>query len=277
MIQDALRLLGDGWSFERHLPGGSKGVAVLRRPNGSLTVLRLAAGGMLDRERDRVSHVRVMREAGYPTPREDEPRLLSDGTLACVTDFVSNVGPVAELTDALVDDLLSLIELQTDLAPDASGWAEWLSQSLSEGFEDWSRPEMLRADPRCAKLADRATAFGDTAAGLSESNDLIHGDLHQGNLLVRAGRLAAVIDCGAVRSGDRWFDLVTALTISATGPDSIRQQLRAVIEAAVPAATLAVYVAHHGVRVLDWALTYAQEQVPFWVASTAKEFDRYGL
>jgi aminoglycoside phosphotransferase (APT) family kinase protein len=277
VIQDAVRLLGDGWTFERELPGGSNGVALVRRPDGSFAVLRVASGASLGHERERVSHVRKLRAAGYPTPREDWPRLLADGTLASVTDFVHDVEPVAGLTEALVDDLVALIGLQAGLAADTPGWGEWLRRSLSEGFEDWSRPARLRADPRCAALADRAVACGEAAAALPEPDDLIHGDLHQGNLLVRAGRLVAVIDCGAVRSGDRRFDLVTALTIAAAGPTAIRQRLRAIVETTVPVPTLTVYVAHHGVRVLDWALTYARDQVQFWVAATAEEFDRYGV
>lgn len=249
----------------------------MRRPDGTLAVLRVAPGPLLSREQERVRHVRTLRAAGYPTPQEDEPRLLANGTLVSVTDYVHDVEPATGLTDALVDDLLALIELQAGLATGDTGWGEWLRQSLSEGFADWCRPARLRADSRCAALADRAVAFAEAAALLPEPDDLIHGDLHQGNLLVRAGRLVAVVDCGAVRAGDRRFDLVTALTIAATGPTSIRQRLRAIVEAAVPAPTLTVYVAHHGVRVLDWSLTYARDQVPFWVAVTAQEFDRYGL
>ena len=270
-----MRLLGEGWTFGRELPGGSNGVALVRRPNGSFAVLRLAPGALLDHERERVAHVRTLRVAGYPTPLEDEPRLLADGTLACVTDFVHDAEAIAELTDEVVDDLVALIELQILLAPAATGWGEWLRRSLSEGFEDWSRPARVRADPRCAGLAGRAVAHSKAASALPEPGDLIHGDLHQGNLLIRGGRLAAVVDCGAVRSGDRRFDLVTALTIAATGPTAIRQRLRAIVEASVPASTLTVYVAHHGVRVLDWALTYAPDQVQFWVAAMAEEFDRY--
>jgi aminoglycoside phosphotransferase (APT) family kinase protein len=276
-MQNAVMLLGDSWTFVRDLPGGSSGVALVRRPNGSLAVLRVAAGASLARERQRVAHIRALRAAGYPTPHEDEPRLLADGTLAGVTDFVPDVEPVDELTFELVDELVALVELQAGLAAGATGWGQWLRQSLSEGFEDWSRPAMLRADPRCAPLADRAITHEEAAATLPDPGDLIHGDLHQGNVLVHAGQLAAVIDCGAVRSGDRTFDLVTALTIAATGPAAVRQQLRAAVEARVPLPNLRVYTAHHGVRLLDWALTYAPDQVQFWVASTTEEFNRYGV
>jgi hypothetical protein len=276
VIRDAVSELGVGWTYERHLRGGAAGAAVVRRPDGSPAVLKICHGS-LDREQERVARVRSLRAAGYPTPHEDEPWLLASGLLACVTDFVGEAEPVDALTEELVDELCGLIGIQAGLAPNATGWGEWLHQSLTEGFGDWCRPAALRGDPRCAALADRAGAHAGEAAALEDASDLIHGDLHQGNLLTAAGRVKAVIDCGAVRTGDRWFDLVTALTIAAAGPDEVREQLRRVVEQQVPARRLTVYVAHHGVRLLDWALTWAPDQVDFWVATTGKEFDRYGV
>jgi aminoglycoside phosphotransferase (APT) family kinase protein len=277
MIQDAVRLLGEGWVFERALPGGGTGAALVRRPNGTLAVLRIRVGASLDRERDRVSYIRTLRKAGYPTPSEQEPRLLSDGSLATITDFVADAEPVVALTDELVDELFALVETQAGLATGSTGWGDWLRRSLTEGFEDWSRPAVLRADTRCAALVERATACAEAAARLPEPDDLVHGDLHQGNVLVRAGRLVAVIDCGAVRPGDRRFDLVTALIVAATGPRRVRQRLRSLIEACLPLPALRVYVAHHGVRLCDWALTYASDEVEFWVTTMTAEFDRYGI
>ncbi len=112
---------------------------------------------------------------------------------------------------------------------------------------------------------------------LPETADLIHGDLHQGNVLTRDGGVAAIIDCGAVRAGDRWFDLVTAMTIAAIGPVDVRHRLRLEVERRVARRTLTTYVAHHGVRLLDWALTWAPDQVDFWVAVVDAEFDRYAV
>lgn len=277
MIESAVRLLGDGWTFERDLPGGSSGATLVRRPDCAFAVLRVIHGSSLAREQERVGYIQALRAVGYPTPHEDEPRLLADGTLASVTDFVPDAEQVAVLTEVLADDLVALVALQAGLVPNATGWGEWLRRSLSEGFEDWCRPAKLRADLRCAALADRAVAHAEGAAALPEAEDLIHGDLQQYNVLVRAGRLAAVIDCGAVRPGDRRFDLVTALMIASTGPAAVRQRLRATVEALLPAPTLRVYIAHHGVRLLDWALTYAPDQVHSWVATMVEEFDRYGV
>jgi hypothetical protein len=271
---ELVSLLGDDWTYERSLAGGGAGAVLVRRPNGSLAVVKFSGGSSADAA-ERVDFVRKLRSAGYPTPDEDEPRVLSNGLIACVTDFVPDAMPVDELTDALVDDLLGLARLQTGLVPGARGWPDWLRRSLSDGLGDWCRPAVVRADARCAGLAVRASRWAEPAAALPEADGLIHGDLHQGNLLVCDGRLASIIDCVEVRPGDPRFDLVTAMTIAANGPVDMRQRLREVVEARVAATTLTVYTAHHGVRLLDWALTWAPDQVDLWAAVITEEFDRY--
>jgi Ser/Thr protein kinase RdoA (MazF antagonist) len=90
-------------------------------------------------------------------------------------------------------------------------------------------------------LAERAGAHANDAAALGAASDRIHANLHQGNVLTTEGR----------------------------------QRLRRIVEQHVPAGALTVDTAHHGVRLLDWALSWTPDQVGFWVAMTAAEFDRY--
>ena len=277
MTGNVVGLLGEGWTYESDLPGGGHGAILVRRPNGTPAVVRLAAGASLARQRERVEHVRVLRAAGYPTPAEDKPRVLADGSVALITDYVPDSHQVAELTDNLLDDMLALVDTQAGLAPSAPGWGGWLARSLSVGFEDWCRPAILHADPRCAPLAERSTPYAAAAAALPATHDLIHGDLHQWNILVRDDRIVAVIDCGEVRPGDRRFDLVTALVIAADGPERHRQRLRTIVERRVPPALLKIYIAHHGIRLLDWALTHAPDHIKARVATLTDEFDRYHL
>ena len=219
----------------------------------------------------------MLRAAGYPTPTEDQPRVLGDGRLALITDYVAGTHQVVELTDRLLDDLLALVEQQAGLAPGSLAWGAWLNRSLADGLDDWCRPAILQTDPRCAPLADRAIRHAAAAAALPATDDLIHGDLHQWNILVCDDRIAAVIDCGEVQPGDRRFDLVTALVIAASGPARLRQRLRATVEQRIPTALLKIYIAHHGVRLLDWALTHAPDQVDARVATMTEEFDRYDV
>jgi aminoglycoside phosphotransferase (APT) family kinase protein len=73
----------------------------------------------------------------------------------------------------------------------------------------------------------------------------LHGDLHPANLLVRAGRLTAVLDFGDLTGGDPASDLAVAWMLFPPGP---RQRFRA----AVPHADDACWQRAHG-----WALALA--------------------
>ena len=120
MIPDVVSELGAGWTYERHLPGGGAGVALVRRPDGSPAVLRVG-GGTLSQQQERVSHIRSLRAAGYATPHEDEPRELASGALACITDFVADAEPVEALTDGLVDELCGLLDLPSRTGAERDG------------------------------------------------------------------------------------------------------------------------------------------------------------
>ncbi|MET9604945.1 aminoglycoside phosphotransferase family protein [Streptomyces sp. NPDC006512] len=64
--------------------------------------------------------------------------------------------------------------------------------------------------------ADTATAAWEEALGLPQWEDApvwVHGDLLPGNLLVRGGRISAVIDFGTVGVGDPACDMLPAWTL----------------------------------------------------------------
>jgi aminoglycoside phosphotransferase (APT) family kinase protein len=79
----------------------------------------------------------------------------------------------------------------------------------------------------------------------------LHGDLNEGNLLARHGRLSAVIDFGAMAVGDPACDLMVAWTL-------LTPKTRAVFRAAVPVkdATWA--------RGRGWALSWALIVIPYY-------------
>ena len=108
---------------------------------------------------------------------------------------------------------------------------------------------------------------------------MLHGDLHPGNILQVDGRVELLVDCGAVRPGDRHFDLLTLLWVSAsTGAErGVRRRLRQTIEAGVTVQQMQVLEAHFVIRLLDWALTYEPRLVDALVEQAAEEFDRYGV
>jgi aminoglycoside phosphotransferase (APT) family kinase protein len=100
-------------------------------------------------------------------------------------------------------------------------------------------PLAIRDEATRAALAELADDI-DTGAAIAVWEDAlaaaewdgpprwIHGDLHPGNLLVRGGRLTAVIDFGALAAGDPACDLMAAWTYLDAGSRKVfREHLRA--------------------------------------------------
>lgn len=76
-------------------------------------------------------------------------------------------------------------------------------------MDDWVRDWTARADPAEVSRDAVLAVWEDALAAPTYDGEpaWFHGDLHQGNLLVRDGRLAAVIDWGAAGRGDPAIEL----------------------------------------------------------------------
>jgi aminoglycoside phosphotransferase (APT) family kinase protein len=110
----------------------------------------------------------------------------------------------------------------------------------------------------------RSTRPDDLGGG-----DVVHCDLHSGNLLQVDGRLSAVVDLDFAQVGDAELDLTT-LALSSLEVDvdpGVRDRLfeRGVHSLAEPKRR--AYVAHLLLRVLDWPIRKARPaEVEFWLA-----------
>lgn len=76
-------------------------------------------------------------------------------------------------------------------------------------LDEWVRTWTARADPALVDHGAVLAVWHDAldAPPYEGEPAWLHGDLHEGNLLVRGGRLAAVIDWGAAGRGDPAADL----------------------------------------------------------------------
>src|SRR5262249_22684122 len=91
------------------------------------------------------------------------------------------------------------------------------------------------------------------------TNDIVHGDFHQLNILVLDSQVSGVIDWDAPHAGDCVFDLVTLLFYHYDDVE-MHQQLW---EAALGRASielLGIYFAHMIVRQVDWSLRYHNQR-----------------
>jgi Ser/Thr protein kinase RdoA (MazF antagonist) len=180
--------------------------------------------------------------------------------------------PVEALTHELVDDLLALHGRRLGLADagDGAASAHELIETLVVGGSGYCLHAPLREfDARTAALVARVEAFGaDLVPEQFPRTDIVHWDLHPGNLLQLDGRLAAVIDNDFVSTGDAAFDLVTLVvaTFECRCDDGVRDRLSAAAFDGLDAVRREAYVAHLLVRVLDWAIRKGRfEEVDLWL------------
>lgn len=168
-------------------------------------------------------------DGAHPTPGEDDAVLapaLADAVLA-----LRSMAPVGERSLAALDPVV-----------DNAGTRPKVEALGSPAALDaWTAAVTLPPQP--------ATASG-----------WVHGDLMPGNLLLRGGKLAAIIDWGAAGIGDPALDLLAAWTCFAA--DGRRQYLAA-LEATeyqvVRTRALAV-------RKIAWGLDYYRDTNPGFVA-----------
>ncbi len=120
--------------------------------------------------------------------------------------------------DRLAEDLAAFVlALQAIPAPDDAP-GSYRGGSLAD--RDADVREFL---PRCAGLVDvdRATQAWEEILRLPEPpprRAWFHGDLKPDNLLVREGRLAAVLDFGGLAAGDPAVEQIVAWTLFDAGP-----------------------------------------------------------
>lgn len=163
--------------------------------------------------------------------------------------WLDGTNPVeGSVTPAFARDLAEFVLALRSIEPDGP--------RAGRGRTLASRDSAVRA--AIAQLAERMDTTSvaqvwDSALRLPETDEVawLHGDLSPGNLLVRGGRLAAVIDFGTAGTGDPTVDLIPAWNLM---PPHARDSFRA--ELSVDDVTWE--------RGRAWALSIALLQLPYY-------------
>jgi aminoglycoside phosphotransferase (APT) family kinase protein len=248
VVSDPVRLAGGLDVGAHHLRVGTAADAVLKVwpqvDTGQLPALERAG---------RIA--RHMRGRGCPTP--------AWRGIGATTEYVWNLvdfvdgEPASKLPreqlPSLIDQLLAINDLQAGQATEPyDHWAySWRLTSGQDIGEDLA-PGLTRAVaelPRySAEVADLVRRARSACAGASlppAAPDMVHADFKPDNVLVREGKVVAVVDIGNAGSGTRATDLVTLLWHTLDDlPDDARERLWSRIVdivgvdgAAVPVAT----------------------------------------
>jgi hypothetical protein len=279
--EQAVALLGEatGAAFELvgRLSGGETGAhEVRRRSDGERLVLKWETEpASLDLRRDGVELTERLRtRAGWPVPRQRVVE--APGCLLVLQEFMAG-DPVRAVTAALAGELLRLHRARLGLGDPRAGavWARRLIRTLVVGGENYCQHQPLRDhDARTAVLVREVEALGARVTPDDFSGaDIVHWDLHPGNLLVEEGTLSAVVDTDFCTVGDASFDLVMlALTSTAVpcAPEVRRDLFRRALDP-LPPVRRAAYLGHLFIRLLDWPIRRGSaDEVEHWLSQVER-------
>jgi hypothetical protein len=213
---------------------------------------------------------RLRRQAGWPVPTES---VVDAGPIRFVIQEFMPGSPPTTVDHRLVDQLLDLHSRRLGLAEpdDPIRWPMNLITTLAVGGNGYCRHESFRRyDTRTRSLIDRIEAFGGSLAVEDfAGHDVVHWDLHPGNLLVDASGLSAVVDTDFALVGDAAFDLVmlALTTLPLTCEPGVRSRVFAQAFDHLNELRAQAYLGHLFVRLIDWPIRRnSPTEVEFWLA-----------
>jgi hypothetical protein len=273
VLDDVASVVGADVTVVSRLPGGGNAgamrVRLAGRADAVLKAEPRAHPGRLDKMLRAQRVAGHMRRRGYPTPAWL-------GVGATVThvwhlmDFV-DAAPVPELTPSIVEQLMEIIELQAGQACEpydhwSYAWRVATGQGSAVAGPDVSEtPEQSLLRQSVARLSGYSSVVSAlverlrlVCAGVPpppQAPDMVHADLNPGNVLVRDGKVVAVVDIGNAGSGTRATDLTTLQWHTFSDPlDGARRRLQARILALVGWEQTAVLAATQILLQLEWRI-----------------------
>ena len=263
---------GKPFRYVGQLSGGETGAHQFIGPHGRPVVVKwdTALDSRASRGEAVVLSERLRSEAGWPVPAESV--IDAGGVTFIIQEFMPGTPPTS-LDHGLLDRLLDLYSRRLGLADphDPVRWPENLITTLTVGANGYClHDSFYEYDGRTQSLIARIEAFG---CSLKDNDfiadDVVHWDLHPGNLLVDGSDLLAVIDTDFVIVGDAAFDLVMlALTsLNVECEPGVRSRLFSEAFDQLDGLRSQAYLGHLFVRLIDWPIRRNRpEEVDFWLA-----------
>ncbi|WP_433160884.1 phosphotransferase family protein [Kribbella sp. CA-247076] len=208
--------LGTDYRLVRQLPGGLQSSAYELSDGGARVVLKWSDDpGWAPRVRRAAELVRRARAAGYPTPAWLAVGTTAAGSPYQLQEFVEGGGmaDASVIGPSLARELIGICETQRGLVPDQdSNWSAWSAGVVFEGWDGvWDRVRAYGGE--AGELLERYGVLCRPYRGVElPGDDLVHGDLNVGNVIVDNGHIAGIIDIEAVSGGSRAYDLVSLAT-----------------------------------------------------------------
>jgi hypothetical protein len=269
--------VGHDLTLVGRLTGGETGAFEVGGRGGERLVLKWSTDPEVFVERAEAAALteRLRTEAGWPVPRLEVIEL--PGLQVTLQELLPGE-MVTVLRQPLADQLLALHERRRGLAwrEDRRHFGDELVTTLTVGGRGYCRHDMLRTfDDRTRRLDDRIVEIGASAEPDDfPTDDIVHWDLHNENVLALDGRVTAVVDSEYALVGDAGFDLVTLAlcTLGADpGPGSVGAHLWGRVADEVDARLAPAYVAHILLRAVDWEIrNHEAAELDLWLAEAER-------
>jgi hypothetical protein len=270
---------GEDYRFVGRLAGGETGAHEVRGPDGARLVAKWddEPESQSARRQSVALTQRLHNEARWPVPHQ---WTVDAGERLYVLQELLPGTPVEHLNHRIVDDLLTLHGQRLGLgsAEHTSSAGAHLVDTLVVGGTDYClHPPLREYDERTAALLARIEAFGHRLRPEQfPADDIVHWDLHCGNLLEVDGQLTAVIDNDFVTVGDAAFDLVCIAMSAVDTPcdPGVEDRLVAAAFGDLDPLRRNAYAGHLVIRILDWAIRkHRPDEVELWLAQAGRFVD----
>ncbi len=274
-VVERLRGVGHDLTLVGRLTGGETGAFEVRGRGGERLVLKWSTEPevLVDRAEAVALTERLRTDAGWPVPRQEVVEL--PGLQVTLQELLPGE-MVTVLTRPLADQLLVLHERRKGLAwpEDRRHFGHELVTTLTLGGRGYCRHDTLQAfDDRTRRLDDRIVEIGGSFEPDDfPSDDLVHWDLHNENVLALDGRVTAVVDSEYALVGDAGFDLVTlALCTLGPAPGPVGAHLWGRVAEEVDDRLAPAYVAHILLRAVDWEIRNREAaELDLWLAEAER-------
>jgi len=248
---------GTAFALDGRLPGGQQdGAYALAEPDGRRAVLKQMFAPRA------VPIIHRLHAIGYPTPDVLYHGAAGDGTTYLVQEFVPGT-PIHTLTEAYLDQLFVLNDEQADLNPHPQAnllesWSVYAQEVVFARSSVWVRALGNHSPTTASLLSALQQATLPYAGTLLPNTDVVHGDLHSGNIIVEHGRISGVVDLVYAGYGTRAIDLASLLYTMDSDDYApvIRQRLRARLIERFGPAVYAICMAYRAIVVLEWAIRH---------------------